>query len=98
MSYKIQYTPRAKRDYVVIIEYLAQFYPSTPQKFKDALKKGIRYIAEHPTRCPSYEYRPEFRKLNVNQYLVFYMIDEEEETIYIARIRHGKEDLEHNWE
>ena len=94
MQYKISYLDSALQDYFGILRYASQFYPSTPLKFKNALQRNLALVRFNPKCCPRVEDFPQFRKLNVNQYLVFYTIDEEAHQVVLHRIFHGSWDIQ----
>jgi len=94
MNYTIHYMPKAQQDIIHITHYLSQFYPSTPTRFHAELERNLKIVAFNPRCCPRYEHRPEFRKLNVKNYLVFYWIDEDEKCVKIYRIFHGSQNIE----
>ena len=94
MQHKIVYLDSALQDYFSIIRYASRFYPSTPKKFKDALRKKLDLVRFNPNCCPRVEEFPQFRKLQVNQYLAFYTVDEENHCVVIHRILHGAQDIQ----
>jgi len=97
MSYSIYYSNEAAQDLTDILVYLSQFYPSTPIRFRAALEHNLQLVSFNPHGCPRYEHRPEYRKLNVKKYLVFYEIDEEAQCVKIYRIRHGSQNIQNSW-
>ena len=93
MRYRVRYLPDTIRDREDIRAYLSQYYESTVKKFFSLLKEGIERLKEHPYSCPVYEDDPDYRRLVVGEYLVFYMIDEEKKFVEIHRIFHGSRDI-----
>ena len=97
MVYKTRFSDDAENDYNVIIRYLSQFYPSTPAKFKKALKKAFSALTGNPYMYGVCLYNPEYRRVPVSDYIVFYKVIEENETtgiVEIYRILHGSRDVE----
>ena len=93
MNCKIVYLPEAKDDINEIRKYLSKFYPSTPKTFFALLKKRISNLKQNPFICQPYEKRPSYRRLVVNDYLVFYKVDESRHVVQIHRILHGSCDI-----
>jgi len=93
MKTEVIYLPEAISDQANIKIYLSQFYPGTSQRFFSLLKTKIARLKTYPYSCPVYEDDPDYRKLVVGDYLVFYMIDENEKRVEIHRILHGSRDV-----
>jgi len=93
MKYQIKYLPETVSDRNDIKAYLDQYYESTVNKFFSLLREKIARLKEFPYSCPIYEDDPEYRRLAVEDYLVFYMVNEEEKTVEICRIFHSSRDI-----
>ena len=93
MKYRIRYLPETVTDRAEIRVYLFQFYEDTAKKFFALLKEKIERLKEFPYSCPTYEDDPDYRKLVVGDYLVFYMVNEGDKTVEIHRIFHGAQDI-----
>ena len=93
MKYKIRFLPDTVCDRNEIKDYLAQYYVSTVTKFFKLLKEKINRLKDFPYSCPLYEDDNDYRRLVVGDYLVFYMVNEEEKTIEIHRIFHHSRDI-----
>jgi len=89
----IEYINSAKIDVAEIRSNLSRFYPSTPDKFLRALKKSIETLTDNPLLYPVYEWHSEYRKMPVLDYLVFYKVFEERQTIEVHRILYGKRNI-----
>lgn len=86
MAYNIEYLPEAYEDLDAIFEYLSRFYRSTASTFFRTLKHRISQLADNPHMAEAWEDEPDFRKLLVDDYLVFYMVYNERQTVEIHRI------------
>jgi plasmid stabilization system protein ParE len=93
MSYSVSFLPDANRDMDDIEEYLSKFYPSTARNFFTQLKKQLQLLESMPLMCPIYDADPFFRKMIVDDYLLFYSVDEKRALIIIHRIFHAKRDI-----
>jgi plasmid stabilization system protein ParE len=80
-------------DFEDIEAYLSQYDESAVKRFFALLKKKIAILKDFPYSCPVYEDDPDYRKLVVGDYLVFYMVDEDAKTVEIHRIFHGSRDI-----
>jgi addiction module RelE/StbE family toxin len=93
MGYKLRYLDLAKNDVKEMKDYLAQFYPRTPLKFLAVLKEKITNLSDMPYMYETYSDNPDYRKLSVYDYLVFYKADEESKAVKIHRVLHGARDI-----
>jgi addiction module RelE/StbE family toxin len=90
MSFRVGFLPSADRDMDEIEEYLSQFYAGTVARFFRELEEQVTALAEMPYRCPAYEDDPFFRRMVVQDYLLFYSVDEARKQVVIHRVFHGK--------
>lgn len=99
MRYKIFYTARAKRDLRGIYSYIAEelLVPDTAAGQAQRIMKEIRSLEEMPTRYRLYDDEPwhglGLRFFPVDNYLVFYLPDENTNTVSIVRIMYGGRDI-----
>ena len=93
MSMKIVYTLTARQDLREIYEYIAftLLVPETARSLTGKIMADIRSLEAFPERNPLYKDEPwhsqGVRFLPVKNYLVFYTVNNEAETVSIARIR-----------
>ena len=93
MKYTVRYLPEAMADAEEIRQYLSQYYASTVRNFFNLLKQRIALLKSNPFIAQPYPERPTYRRLVVNDYLVFYKVNDELELIEIHRILHGSRDI-----
>lgn len=99
MSWTIIYSDRARQDLRNIYEYIAYnlLAPETASKQTERIMKSIRSLEEMPKRYRLYDNEPwhsqGIRFFPVDNYLVFYLPDEEESTVNIVRIMYGRRDI-----
>ena len=98
---KIVYTFKARKDLRSIYEYIA-FTLLVPEAAKNTVEKiitTIRSLESMPERNPIYKEEPWYsfgvHFIPVRNYLVFYTINSEAQTIYISRIVFGGRDISH---
>ncbi len=99
MSMKIVYTHTARQDLREIYEYIAftLLVPGTAHSLTDKIMADIRSLEKFPERNPLYKDEPwrsqGVRFMPVKNYLVFYTLKKETETVSIARIMYGGCDI-----
>ena len=93
MKYQIRFLSDAGTDWDDIRAYLSQFYESTATTFFRLLKQKIAQLKDFPYSCPVYEDDPDYRRLVVGDYLVFYRVNESDKLVEIHRIFHGARNI-----
>lgn len=99
MSWDIVYTAGARRDLRDIYEYIAYelLAPETTAGQTQRSMKEIRALDEMPMRFRLYEEGPWYseglRFFPVDNYLVFYLADETQNTVDIVRIMYGGREI-----
>ena len=99
MSWSLHITRTAERDLISAADYI-EFVLLNPQAAGDLLdeaEREIRALADFPERCALVE-DPVLkawgiRLLTVKNYLVFYVIGEENHTVHVVRFLYAKR----NW-
>ena len=80
MTYKIKYLPLAVQDLNDIARYLSGFYPKTASRVLKELREKITKLGDTPKMCEIYRLDPAYRRMVVDQYLVFYRVNDEIKT------------------
>lgn len=95
-KYKIRIYSNAKTDLKDIVSYLNTLSPQAALRYYDLIIEKIGSLAEMPERCPFVRdivlKAKGYRYLNVENYLVFFVI--EADTVQIRRILYGKRNYE----
>ena len=92
-TYKLMLLPSAKADLKQITDYLSQFYAGTALRKYDRIIEKISYLKDTPYMCEEYPYvirGISYRKMVVDEYLVFYTVNEDAATVEIHVIINGK--------
>ena len=92
MSWNVVILPKARKDYYFIIDYLSNFYPSTPNRFHFAYKKILRQLEFNPFGWSVYYDHPAYRRALIGKYTLLYKIDDERHEVHIHRI------IRSNWD
>jgi len=94
MKYRAKFLITAKQDREVIKAYLNQFSTKAYIRLLAKIKRNIEYAKSNPYMYEVYERRPNFRRMVVEDYLVFYKINESERLIEVHHILHGMIDIQ----
>ena len=96
--YKLEYLPVARQDMIEIVRYISKDLnnPTAANRLAVALVEAADTIPKFPYANPSYTpIRPlkhEYRKLLVQNYLMFYWVDEAAKLVTVARVIYAKRD------
>ena len=100
MSYSIDMTPTAKDDLRDIFRYIAYDLQALTNAVGqiERLEKAIMSLDSMPERYRVYD-KPKWRERNlrvmpVDNYLVFYVPEQEKHTVTIVRIMYGGRDID----
>lgn len=99
MSWNIVYTAQARQDLRDIYEYIALglLAPETATGQTQRIMKAIRSLREMPMRHQLYEEEPwhsrGIRFLPIDNYLIFYLLEETQNIVNIVRIMYGGRDV-----
>lgn len=100
MTYTVTMTKEAEADLRGIYEYIAYVLHS-PQNAAgqfSRLEEGIFSLENMPERYRHYDREPwrsrEWRRMTIDHYCVFYMVEHERETVSITRILYGGRDMD----
>lgn len=99
MKYAIEYTDSAMQDIRNIYGYISEtlLEPEIASNQAQRIMKEIRSLEEMPMRYRLYDDEPWHSKglrfFPVDNYLVFYLADEETGTVKIIRVMYGGRDI-----
>lgn len=97
--YTLEYLPIAKKDMSEIAEYIGVKLsnPTAADNLAEKMVSEAENLTDMPYKCSVYiSPRPlnyEYRKLLVNNYIMFYYVDESKKLITIARVLYAKRDF-----
>ena len=94
MSFSILFMPDADRDMDDIEDYLSQFYASTVRNFFAKLKRQTTSLETMPYMYPAYDADTYFRRMVIDDHLLFYSVNEKRNLVVIHRIFHSKRDVD----
>ena len=99
-KYTVIYSPEALDDIRKIYSYIAFELkaPGTAKNQTDRIRKFIRSLDFMPMRHPIVEWEPwksmKMHKAPVNNYVVYYIVNDEQNTVTIIRIFYGGRDVQ----
>ena len=94
MKYSVKYLETVRHDRDAIKAYLDQYSTTAAKKLFDKIKGKMELVKTNPYMYVSYERRPQFRRIVVDNYLLFYKVIEESKIIEVHHIFHGMIDVE----
>ncbi len=103
-SFYVYYSEEAKDDLRNIFMYIAYELGSrdNAEGQVNRIREAIKKLDSFPKRNPPVPYEPwaslGMRRLNVDNYAVLYLVDEELENVEIVRIPYGAMDLDRFFE
>ena len=97
-QYKADISEPAENDLLDIVRYISSQLsaPMTALNMMETIEKALSGLSQMPHRCPLVtDERLAFmgyRKLNIENYIAFFEIDEKEMTVNIERILYARRD------
>lgn len=85
--------PTAVQDLNDIARYLSGFYPKTASRVLKEMRDKIAKLGDNPKMCEIYPLDPVYRQMVVEQYLVFYQVNDYARTVEIHRVLRGSWNL-----
>jgi len=89
MKYKPVYLPVANLDIIGIDDALTG-YPNKAKRLFQELERKIIDLEDNPYMWPVYQAKPEYRRMILEDHLLFYKVDEDEQKVKIYRILYAK--------
>ena len=94
--YKLEYLPVARKDMIEIVRYISLELqnPEAADRLAVELVNAAESVLKFPYATPAYQpIRPlkyEYRKMLVQNYLMFYWVDEEKNLVTVSRVIYAK--------
>lgn len=94
--YELVYLPSARHDLLEIVQYVSKTLsnPTAANSLAEKLIDAAESILKFPYANPVYNairpLRHEYRKLLVDNYLMFYWVDEQKKQITISRVIYAR--------
>ncbi len=94
MKYRVKWLPDAKHNLDEARKYLEQFTPPAYKRIFGKIKNNIELVRVHPYMYEAYKRRGKYRRMVVEDYIVFYRVLELEREIEVVRILHCAMDID----
>lgn len=94
MRFEVRYLPLAVQDLERMTEYLLHFYPDTAGRTLREMEEKLAKLAEMPGMYETYAPNPFYRRMVAGKYLVFYHVNERQQTVDVYRVLRGAWDIE----
>jgi len=93
--YSVSHLPKAINDIFDIEEYLNQHSPVAADRFTETFDERTANLVNYPFLWPVYEKDSFFRKMVIDDYVLFYSVDETRSLVVIHRIFHYSRNIDH---
>ena len=96
--YKLEYLPIARQDMIEVVRYISMELgnPAAADRLATELIEAgdsiLKFPYAQPTYVPIRPLKHEYRKLLVQNYLIFYWVDEEKKLVTVVRVIYAKRD------
>ncbi len=94
MKYSIEWHDTAYEDSEAVRRHLDQFSETAFSRIMKKIISNMELIKVHPYMYEAYERRSKYRRMVVEDYLLFYKVFEAERRIEVVRILHSAMDIE----
>ena len=92
MKYNAVYLPVASRDIIRINKALSN-YPRKAKRLFQEIEKKIKMLEIAPYMWPEYQIKPVYRRMVLEDHLLFYIVDENEQKIKVYRVLYCRMDI-----
>ena len=92
-AYEVHYLGLSKNDIVEIKGFNHRFSKKYQVEIIAKIRDRCASLMYAPYIYPVYEHNPTYRKMVVDDYLVFYKVSEKLQRVSIYRILHGRRDI-----
>ncbi|HZK43990.1 MAG TPA: type II toxin-antitoxin system RelE/ParE family toxin [Syntrophomonadaceae bacterium] len=99
-NYTIKMTPKAVTDLDNLYSYISEelFAPNPAMHILERIEKGIMNLKVFPFSCnyvaDEFLRSKGYRKLIIDNYIAFYLVDKEKKQVIIMRVLYGKQKYE----
>ena len=98
MRYAVKLTPQAFGQIEETVQYISKILlePEIARKWAETLQSEIKKLDSMPSRYPLTEeeswHTKGIRRMPVQNFLVYYLVDEEKKTVWITAVIYGRRD------
>ena len=92
MKYRVKYLSIANMDILAIDEVLAE-YPNKAKRIFQEMDKKLQLLEDMPHMWPYYGDKMKYRKMILEDYLLFYLVDDEVKEVKVYRVLYARMDM-----
>ena len=85
MKYEILYLLIAQRDIMRISDSLSA-HPGRVKRLLGEIESKLKLLKFMPHMWPPFDHRPEFRKMDLEDHMLFYLVDESRRQVKVYRV------------
>ena len=95
-DYRVKLTPKAREDLDKIYSYITGelYAPEAANSLLEKIEAGIMRLSDFPFACSPVEDEflrgKGYRKLIIDNYIAFYIVNEEEKQVVVMRVLYGR--------
>ena len=89
---RLEYISTFYTDIAAVASSLEE-YPQKAKRIFEKMDRKISNLTDNPKMYPVYEDFPDFRRIVVEDYLIFYAVNEQASIIEVHRLLYGKMDV-----
>jgi addiction module RelE/StbE family toxin len=95
-EYSLKLLPRAEKDLESIFDYIFSDLsnPKAAADLMDKMEKAFEQVRSFPLSCPIGKSERNYRKLVVENYIVFYSVNEQKKSVIVFRVLYGMMDYD----
>ena len=92
-EYEVIILSTAKSDMSDMIDTLIEDYPDAALRKYDKIMDAAKRLRDTPYMYEEYAYRKPYRRIVVEDYQVFYIVEEEQKTVKIYRVLYERRNI-----
>ena len=92
MKYTVKYLPSFSRDLNKIAKALEE-YPTKAMRLFKEMDEKLLLLKNAPKMYPIFNARPKYRKMTLEDHLLFYTLDEQSKEVKVCHILYARVDI-----
>ena len=92
MRYKVKLLPQANRDIAGLADILTP-YPNKAKRLFQEMERKIDRLKDNPLEWATYHANPKYRRMILEDHVLFYVVDEDSREVQIYRVIYSKRDI-----
>ncbi|MDR1571898.1 MAG: type II toxin-antitoxin system RelE/ParE family toxin [Clostridiales Family XIII bacterium] len=92
MKYKVIFLPGANRDIASLADVLTP-YPNRARRIFQEMERKLEQLKDNPFMWTTYHANPKYRRINLEDHALFYVVGEDSHEVRIYRVIYAKRDI-----